>query len=110
METLKFGTSTTDHIFEVDWDAKNGWLNPRIVPYHNFEIDPCNATLHYAIECFEGLKAFKHDDGKITIFRPEKNMDRFRTSCARVSLPDFKGEELLKCIAELLKVDKNWIP
>ena len=74
-------------MFEVYWNNKNGWEKPKIVPYHSLEMDPFNTTLHYAIECFEGMKAFIDDKGRIRLFRPEMNAERFRTSCERISLP-----------------------
>jgi branched-chain amino acid aminotransferase len=51
---LKFGGVNTDHLLIIDWDAQKGWHKPSIEPYHKFEIDPMNTTLHYAIQCFEG--------------------------------------------------------
>mmetsp|Transcript_20393 Transcript_20393/g.17711 ORF Transcript_20393/g.17711 Transcript_20393/m.17711 type:complete len:408 (-) Transcript_20393:871-2094(-) len=108
--TLKFGVATTDHIMLADYDQQNGWEDPKIIPYAPFQIDPCNATLHYAIECFEGMKAFYGVDGQIRLFRPEKNMERMRSSMRRLNLPDFEGNELLACIKELIKVDKDWMP
>ena len=74
-------------MFEAHWNEKNGWGKSKIVPYHSFQIDPFNTALHYAIECFEGMKAFIDDKGKIRLFRPEMNAERLRTSCERISLP-----------------------
>jgi len=108
---LKFGHYSTDHMMEVYWDSVVGWDKPKIVPYHNLEIDPFNSTIHYAIQCFEGMKAYIGPKGEIRMFRPEKNMERFKTSCERISLPfDFDTKELLECTKKLLKVDKEWIP
>lgn len=108
--SLKFGTATSDHMLEIDWSAGKGWEKPKIVPYHSFQMDPCNSTLHYAIECFEGFKAFVDPNGKTRLFRADKNMERFRSSSARLGLPDFNGTELLDCIKELIRVDRDWIP
>jgi len=58
-ETLKFGATFTDHLLEVDWSQDKGWSAPRISPYHKFELDPAASALHYALECFEGMKAYK---------------------------------------------------
>jgi len=58
-------------MFEVYWDSKEGWGKPTINPYHKLEIDPFNSTLHYAIECFEGMKAYKDANNKIRLFRPD---------------------------------------
>ena len=56
------------------------------------------------------MKAFYGVDNKIRVFRPDQNMQRFRISAARMCLPDFNGDELLKCIIELVKLEKEWVP
>ena len=67
----EFGKVMTDHLLEVDWTATGGWKKPIISPYRKFEIDPANSTLHYALECFEGMKAYPNLSEKtINLFRP----------------------------------------
>jgi len=109
-ETLKFGQTTSDHMLEVDWDKKNGWSAPRIRPYAPFQIDPAASVFHYGLECFEGMKAYLDDAGDIRMFRPDKNMVRMNSSLKRLHMPTFNGDEWVKCIKELLKVEKPWIP
>jgi Branched-chain amino acid aminotransferase/4-amino-4-deoxychorismate lyase len=86
-KSIKFGSLTTEHMLEIDWDKTEGWTKPKIVPYHTFQLDPCNITFHYATECFEGIKAFHGVDGKIRLFRPESYLERFREACKRMTLP-----------------------
>lgn len=75
-----FGALATDYMFEVDWDINNGgWQKPKIKPNEPFELDPANATLHYSIECFEGLKAYRSEDGRALLFRPRKTLRDSRT-------------------------------
>lgn len=73
-------------MLEVDWEEESGWDVPRISPYHNLEIDPRNSSLHYAIQLFEGLKAYRNGD-QLILFRPDMNMKRLLTSAARIGLP-----------------------
>ncbi|KAF0975766.1 hypothetical protein FDP41_005093 [Naegleria fowleri] len=108
-EGLVFGKQFTDHMLEVDWNAEKGWTAPRIVPYHDLVLPPSCSALHYAIQCFEGLKAYKNGEN-VYLFRPEMNANRMNRSCARLGLPNFAGEEFLKCLAELVKVEKDWVP
>ena len=111
-ETLKFGTITTDHILEINWNYKTGWEAPTIQPYGPFSIDPAAAVFHYGLECFEGMKAYKtceHTD-EIRLFRPELNMIRMNTSMKRLYLPTFDGDAFLECLKQLIKIDKDWIP
>jgi branched-chain amino acid aminotransferase len=110
LDGLKFGHSFADHMMEADWHIDNGWTKPLISPLHNFNLHPGAKVLHYAIELFEGMKAYRGVDNKIRIFRPEQNMERMRRTAARASLPDFDPEELIKIISELVKLDKEWVP
>ena len=65
---LVFGKAMTDHMFIVDYDAGQGWHDPRIVPYGPLQIDPAAKVLHYAEEIFEGLKAYRTADGSIQLY------------------------------------------
>ncbi|CAI2370811.1 unnamed protein product [Moneuplotes crassus] len=107
----EFGKLTTDHMLEIDWDVQTGWGKPLISPYHNFSMDPSNSTLHYALECFEGLKALpSYDKKKIHLFRPIENCKRMNNSFKALAFPEYDNEELLKCIKKLVDVDRDWMP
>jgi len=86
-ETLKFGAATTDYMLTIDWTENSGWASPAIHPYSNISLDPCSSVLHYGLECFEGLKAYKTPEGRICLFRPEMNMDRISRSAEALALP-----------------------
>lgn len=109
-EELKFGKTFSDHMLEIDWTAKDGWAAPLIRPYGNLSISPAASSLHYALQCFEGMKAYLDDNNKIRLFRPEMNMARMNTSAARLCMPQFDGKEFLKCIEQLVALEKSWIP
>jgi len=97
-------------MLEVDYDEETGgWGHPVISPYHNLEIDPRNSTLHYAIQLFEGMKAYRNEN-KLVMFRPDMNMKRLINSATRIALPLFDTNEFMKCIVELLKLEKDWVP
>ena len=108
-DVLPFGKYFTDHMFEADHSVEKGWEVPKIVPFHNFEMSPANATLHYGIECFEGMKAFRNDTEAL-LFRPEKNLNRLLDSFKFLTLPEFDPVELQKCLEVLIEMEKNWIP
>ena len=74
------------------------WDKPKIKPFQNLLLHPFNSSLHYAVQCYEGLKAYRNDNGTIRLFRPECNMMRFKESSRRIALPDFDGNELLKIL------------
>lgn len=67
---LRFGAHGTDHMLTIDYDSTTGgWGKPYIHPFRNLEMHPFNSAIHYAMQCFEGMKAFKGTDGKIRMFR-----------------------------------------
>uniref|UniRef100_I3M552 branched-chain-amino-acid transaminase n=1 Tax=Ictidomys tridecemlineatus TaxID=43179 RepID=I3M552_ICTTR len=108
--TLVFGTVFTDHMLTVEWSSEFGWEKPHIKPFQNLSLHPGSSTLHYAVELFEGLKAFRGVDNKIRLFRPELNMERMCKSAMRATLPVFDKEELLECIQQLVQLDQEWVP
>ena len=109
LKELVFGKTLTDHMLEIDWDVEKGWDKPRISPYRKLEIDPSATVLHYGIELFEGMKAYKDKKGSLRLFRPDKNMERMNRSAARIALPNFDGEELTKTISEFVKLESDWV-
>ncbi|CAB4003359.1 branched-chain-amino-acid aminotransferase, cytosolic-like, partial [Paramuricea clavata] len=108
---IEFGAAFTDHMLTIQWSIHNGWENPEIKPYGNISLSPAAKVLHYAVEGFEGMKAyFDSSDGSIRLFRPMENVLRLQRTAERMCLPKFDGDEFLKCLMELVKVDKDWVP
>lgn len=110
-ENVPFGHVFTDHMLEIDYDANNGgWGKPRISEFGDLKLHPASSSLHYAVELFEGMKAYRSAEGEIVMFRPDKNMDRMHNSAIRSALPGFDKAEMLECIRQLVDVDKDWVP
>ncbi|XP_075066864.1 branched-chain-amino-acid aminotransferase, cytosolic isoform X2 [Mixophyes fleayi] len=109
-KNLVFGKWFTDHMFMVEWSVDKGWQKPAIKPFQNISMHPASSCLHYAIQLFEGLKAYRGADGNIRLFRPQLNMDRMFRSAKRMTLPAFDKKELLDCISKLIDVDRDWVP
>lgn len=107
---LGFGTTFTDHMFVMDYVKGEGWINPRIEPYHAFEIDPSCVVLHYAQEVFEGLKAYRTEDNQIQLFRPDCNAKRFQDSSDRLCIPTIPEEDFVQAVKAIVEVDKEWVP
>lgn len=96
-------------MLSIEWTASEGWLAPRITPYQNLSLDPATCVFHYAFTAFEGMKAYKDKQGHIRLFRPDKNMQRFNGSAARIALPTFDGDTLIDLIGKLVKVDERFV-
>ena len=107
---LGFGNYYTDHMFLMNYDEGEGWHNPRIVPYGPIELDPAAMCLHYGQEVFEGLKAYRTEDGRILLFRPDRNMARLNSSNERLCIPAIDEAFAVEAIKKLVSVDQDWIP
>jgi branched-chain amino acid aminotransferase len=105
-----FGTVFTDHMVDICWSAEGSWHRPRVQPHGPIPLDPAAAVLHYGQEIFEGIKAYRHADGSIWTFRPEKNAERLRRSARRMALPELPTEYFLQSLRELIAVDGAWVP
>lgn len=107
---LVFGREFTDHMLTIEWNQTEGWLAPTISPYQNLSLDPATCVFHYAFECFEGMKAYKDNQGNVRLFRPDKNMERFNKSAARIALPTFSPYAAIDLIAQFAKLEERFIP
>ena len=105
-----FGVNFTDHMAVATWTAADGWHDSAIVPYGPFQLDPATAVLHYAQEIFEGLKAYRHADGTVWLFRPDKNAERLARSAHRLALPLLAEEDFLGSLEALVAADLAWVP
>lgn len=109
-DSLGFGKYYTDHMLIADYEQGKGWHNPRIVPYQPITLDPAAKVFHYGQAIFEGMKAYKTEDGRVLLFRPRKNFERLNKSCDRLSIPRLDEDFLLDSLVELLRIDRDWVP
>lgn len=109
LENVPFGKYFADYMLEVDYD--NGkWGTVEIKPYQPLTLDPSTAALHYGQAIFEGVKAYKGDDGEIRIFRPEANYKRFNLSAKRMEMPELPEDIFIDGLKELIRMNKGWVP
>lgn len=107
---LNFGTIFTDHMFMMNYEEGKGWFDPRVVPYQKISLEPSAMVFHYGQEMFEGLKAYKTEDGKTLLFRPDKNIERANRTNRRICIPEIKEEDFLQALEAVVKTDEAWIP
>lgn len=101
----------TDHMVTCQWTSTGGWAAPHLQPYGPLQLMPTASVLHYATECFEGLKLHRGHDLRLRLFRPNRNTRRRLNSATQISLPAFDPDELQKLIETLVAVDgEKWLP
>lgn len=107
---LGFGKVFTDHMFIMDYTEGKGWHDPRIVPYHNLTLSPASMVFHYGQEMFEGLKAYRGEDGVNYLFRPDMNAKRSNATNDRLCIPQIPVEDYVQAVKAVVNVDEDWIP
>ncbi|MGS2726684.1 branched-chain amino acid aminotransferase [Psychroserpens sp. BH13MA-6] len=107
-DDLAFGRTFTDHMFMCDF-IDGQWQQPKIMPYQSMPMEPSARVFHYGQAVFEGMKAYKDDDGNVFLFRPEENFKRINKSSARLAMPEFPKEYFFEGLTTLLNLDKDWI-
>jgi branched-chain amino acid aminotransferase len=105
-----FGQSFTDHMVVANWTADRGWHDARVTAYAPIKVSPAAAVLHYSQEIFEGLKAYRHADGSVWAFRPDRNAARFTASAERLALPHVPEDAFVAALRALVTVDEPWVP
>ena len=108
-DNLPFGKTFSDHMLVADYEDGE-WKNFEILPYGPIAMSPAISALHYGQSFFEGLKAYKHQDGKVSIFRPDKNAERLNKSAERLCMPELPEDLFIQSMAALVDIDREWIP
>src|SRR5438132_13218918 len=107
---LGFGKYFSDHMVTVEWVAERGWLEPEVVPYGPLPIDPAAGVLHYGQAMFEGLKAFRGQDGVVRLFRADANARRMAAGAPRLCMPAPDPKVAEELFHALVAADRDWVP
>ena len=109
-DKLGFGLHFTDHMLQMRWNRQDGWHDSKICPYQDFHLDPASMVFHYGQAIFEGMKAYRGEDGQIFLFRPKDNFERMNNSALRMCMPRLPVDKVLKALKALLYLERAWIP
>ena len=106
---LSFGYVQTDYRYVVNYkDGK--WDEGGLTTDTNIVLNECAGVLQYAQTCFEGMKAYTAENGKIVCFRPDLNATRMAESCRRLKMPVLPEEKFLEAIVETVRANAAWVP
>jgi branched-chain amino acid aminotransferase len=106
---IGFGKHISDHMLMADFHSGD-WKEPMIMPFGNLSVSPATLALHYGQTVFEGMKAFRMADGRISIFRLDKHFDRFNRSLRRMCMAEVPYEIFAEGMKQLIRADSNWVP
>lgn len=106
---LGFGYMKTDYRYVSDF--KDGaWDEGRLSGDENIVLNECAGVLQYAQTCFEGLKAYTTEDGRIVCFRPDLNAERMIDSCRRMQMPVFEKARFVEAVKKVVEANREWVP
>jgi branched-chain amino acid aminotransferase len=107
---LKFGTLFTEHMVSARFDLSTGWSNFELTPYQQLSLDPAASVLHYGQAIFEGMKAFCTQDGRTSLFRPERHAARFALSAERTCMQQVPEQLFIDSVLALVRADETFVP
>lgn len=110
LSDVTFGSGFTEHMVTLRHTEEQGWGDGRLQPYQSLTLDPATVGLHYGQVIFEGLKAYRTEDGRVAAFRPHAHGDRFRASAARLLMPELPTDTFVHAVEELVRADADWVP
>ncbi len=109
VENIPFARIYSDHMFIADY--KDGeWQDLRIEPYQPLSLSPATSAIHYGISIFEGMKAYKNQEGEVLLFRPNDNASRLNISAERMCIPEVPESLFMDALTELIRLDSQWVP
>ncbi len=106
---LPFSYIKTD--YHLEYYFKDGkWSEAKVVEKDTIEIPMAATCLHYGQEAFEGLKVYKHKDGKVTTFRVDENAKRLRRSAEKLLMEPVPEELFIEAVEKVVQLNKRFIP
>jgi branched-chain amino acid aminotransferase len=105
-----FGKVFTDHMVTIRYAEGKGWYDAKVTARQPLTLDPATAVFHYAQEIFEGLKAYRLEDGAMALFRPDANAQRFNASARRMAMAELPEEMFIESCRVLADIDRAWFP
>lgn len=106
---IELGAYTSDHMLVWDFED-DAWQSPEIQPFGPFVLSPTTLALHYGQTIFEGMKAFRTEDGRVHIFRPDRHYQRLARTTERMCMPTPPQDLFIGGLRSLVEIDKDWVP
>lgn len=106
---LGFNYLKTDYRYISMW--KDGaWDEGKLVDDNNVHISEGSTAIHYGQQCFEGMKAYRTEDDRILLFRPDQNSKRLNNSCKRLLMPEVPEDKFIDACLQVIKANIEFVP
>ncbi|XP_057516967.1 branched-chain-amino-acid aminotransferase 2, chloroplastic-like [Amaranthus tricolor] len=108
---LGFRLTPTDYMYFMKCSQEDGFISQgQLNPYGNLQLSPCSGVLNYGQGIFEGMKAFRREDGRLFLFRPDQNAQRMRVGAERMCMPCPSASQFIDAVKQTVIANKRWIP
>ncbi|KAG8478467.1 hypothetical protein CXB51_028374 [Gossypium anomalum] len=109
-DNLGFGLLPTDYMYMMKCSQGGNFSKGELQRFGNIELNPSAGVLNYGQGLFEGLKAYRKEDGNILLFRPEENALRMRQGAERMCMPAPTVDQFVEAVKETVLANKRWVP
>ncbi|KAJ4716064.1 Branched-chain-amino-acid aminotransferase [Melia azedarach] len=110
-DKLRFSLTPTDYMYVMKCSKDEKYFSQgTLSPFGNIEMNPSSGILNYGQGLFEGLKAYRTEDGRILLFRPQQNALRMQMGAERMCMPSPTVEQFLNAVKQIVNANKSWVP
>ncbi|RZC62683.1 hypothetical protein C5167_024447 [Papaver somniferum] len=109
-DNLGFGLVPTDQMYMSKCSTGGNFSKGELQRYGNIELSPSSGVLNYGQGLFEGLKAYRKENGSILLFRPEENASRMVQGAERMCMPSPTIEQFVEAVKLTVMANKRWVP
>ncbi|KAM1760678.1 hypothetical protein ACFX12_003526 [Malus domestica] len=109
-DELGFGVIPTEFMYIMKCSNGGEFSQGHLTPYRNIELSPSAGVLNYGQGLFEGLKAYRTEDDRFLLFRPEENALRMQMGAERMLMPSPSTQQFLDAVKQTVLANKRWIP
>ncbi|KAJ0253723.1 Branched-chain-amino-acid aminotransferase 3 [Hirschfeldia incana] len=110
-DNIGFGLKPTDYMYVMKCDLHGEFTNGELQRFGNIEVSPSAGVLNYGQGLFEGMKAYRKQDGKnILLFRPHENATRMRNGAERMCMPAPTVDQFVEAVKATVLANRRWVP
>ncbi|CAN8311889.1 unnamed protein product [Cochlearia groenlandica] len=109
-DKLSFGLSPADYMYVMKCSKNGEFIKGELSPYGNIQLSPSAGVLNYGQAIYEGTKAYRKENGKLLLFRPEHNAIRMKLGAERMLMPAPSVDQFVDAVKQTALANKRWVP
>ncbi|KAH9690064.1 Branched-chain-amino-acid aminotransferase 2 [Citrus sinensis] len=109
-DNLGFSIKPADYMYTMKCSKHENFKQGQLSRYANIELSPSAAVLNYGQGVYEGTKAYRTEDGRILLFRPDLNASRMKIGAERMCMPSPSVDQFVDAVKQIALANKRWVP